>query len=218
MERGYPTKFRGHGLAAWFRSDKGAAVSQWDDSSGNARHLAQATGSLQPTIVAGAQNGRPAVRLDGTDDYMETGAFTLNQPACILVLYKSNSIQAAANHDIVWSNPGNNVLQISDTTPQLQQYAGGTGIAYAALVANGAYAQVTNIVNGVASILRVSKVQRATGNPGNSNPGGFRIGYVVAGRTHSAEFMDCILYSTVLSDSVIARLENYQAAFGGLAS
>lgn len=40
------------------------AVSQWNDKSGNARHLAQSTAGYRPTVDAGG------VLFDGTDDYL----------------------------------------------------------------------------------------------------------------------------------------------------
>lgn len=45
-------------------------LSQWTDQTANARHFAQATGTLQPTVAASAVNGLPAVRFDATDDRM----------------------------------------------------------------------------------------------------------------------------------------------------
>lgn len=50
-------------------------VSEWTDQSGNGRHMLQATTASQPKIVNSgtvlANNGRPAITFDGTDDYLE---------------------------------------------------------------------------------------------------------------------------------------------------
>ncbi len=64
-------------LTAWYKADAitgkvdGDPISQWDDSSGNALHVVQATGANQPTYKASASlpwlNGKPAVRFDGSD-------------------------------------------------------------------------------------------------------------------------------------------------------
>lgn len=61
----------------WYEGDgislsNGASVSQWDDLSGNARHLTQATGSLQPTYQTNQLNTKPVIRFDGTDDVLST--------------------------------------------------------------------------------------------------------------------------------------------------
>lgn len=66
-------------IEAWFKADAitgkndGDAISQWDDSSGNARHLVQATGGNQPIYKAAvaAFGGKPTVRFDGTDDFLQ---------------------------------------------------------------------------------------------------------------------------------------------------
>jgi hypothetical protein len=69
-------------LRAWYRADTIAqadatAVAQWNDTSGNARHLT-ATGTAQPTYKTAIVNGQPIVRFNGTTNWMRyaTG-FTL---------------------------------------------------------------------------------------------------------------------------------------------
>ena len=49
-------------------------VSQWSDRSGNSRHFAQATATLQPLYVPDALGGKPAVRFDGADDQLVFGS------------------------------------------------------------------------------------------------------------------------------------------------
>jgi len=80
-------------LAAWYSSDvgvslSGAEVTQWNDRSGNARHLTPAAATNRPTLQAGALNGLPAVLFDGGDDYLQTAAFTLDQPFTCYFLAK----------------------------------------------------------------------------------------------------------------------------------
>jgi hypothetical protein len=62
-------------LWAWYKSDSGlwqdtsgttaatnsSNVARWDDASGNARHLLQATGGLQPVLATNVLNGYPSV-------------------------------------------------------------------------------------------------------------------------------------------------------------
>lgn len=76
------------GPALWFDAATipladGAAVSQWDDRSGNARHATQATSGKRPVLRTSGVNGRPAVDFDGTDDELITPAYT-NGPAVSL--------------------------------------------------------------------------------------------------------------------------------------
>lgn len=78
-------------LAVWLKSDEGLVedssgrVQSWEDRSGYARKVEQATASAQPVLVTNAISGFPAVQLDGTDDYLlgnagfspDSGEFTL---------------------------------------------------------------------------------------------------------------------------------------------
>lgn len=65
------------GLQAWYDADdastftfsSGNVVSQWNDKSGNARHLTQGTVANQPTR-SGVLNGRTTVVFDGVNDGM----------------------------------------------------------------------------------------------------------------------------------------------------
>lgn len=65
------------GLVCWydasdslsFTYSSGVVVSQWNDKSGNSRHMTQATVGNQPSR-SGTQNGLTTVVFDGTDDYM----------------------------------------------------------------------------------------------------------------------------------------------------
>lgn len=45
----------------------GGAVSQWNDKSGNGKHLAQTTAAAQPTTAASTLNGRNVLTFDGGD-------------------------------------------------------------------------------------------------------------------------------------------------------
>lgn len=71
------------GLAAWLKADAGtstttdgAAISQWNDQSGNARHAVQAVGGSQPQYKAAILNGLPVVRFGGAA-FLDLPAFVL---------------------------------------------------------------------------------------------------------------------------------------------
>jgi hypothetical protein len=68
-------------------------VSQWDDSSGSAKHIAQTTAGAKPTYKTNVLNGHPAVLFDGTADYLVlegAGAILKNVAgATMIVLAKS---------------------------------------------------------------------------------------------------------------------------------
>jgi hypothetical protein len=58
-------------------TESGGAVSQWDDKSGNGRHVTQATAADQPIFTANAINGRSALAFDGVNDGMSNTSAVL---------------------------------------------------------------------------------------------------------------------------------------------
>ena len=51
-------------------TESGGAVSQWNDKSGNNRHLSQSVSSQQPTWNATGLNNKPIVTFDGSNDIL----------------------------------------------------------------------------------------------------------------------------------------------------
>lgn len=49
----------------------GNPIARWEDKSGNARHITQATLINRPTRIAASQNGRDIVRFDGANDFLQ---------------------------------------------------------------------------------------------------------------------------------------------------
>jgi hypothetical protein len=63
------------GLQLWLKADagvtlNGSTVSAWADQSGNWNDATQATASYQPTFVANALNGKPVLRFEGSNDFL----------------------------------------------------------------------------------------------------------------------------------------------------
>src|SRR5262245_63972414 len=74
------------GLRLWLKSDTqtyqdsgfstpatadGDPVGGWKDQSGGARDVTQATSASRGTLKLSQVNGKPVVRFDGTDDFLE---------------------------------------------------------------------------------------------------------------------------------------------------
>ena len=85
------------GLFAMYTADAGTStvvdgvgVSQWDDQSGNGRHMIQGTGANQPLFKAAIQNGKPIVRFDGSNDSMAATIASLSQPFTIFYVAKGS--------------------------------------------------------------------------------------------------------------------------------
>lgn len=86
----------------------GGAVSQWNDKSGNGRHLAQGTSSLRPLYSSTGFNGRPAIDFDGVDDWLRNDAY---QP---YGAYTAFFVVArdGASEDTLWLIGGSNKTEI----------------------------------------------------------------------------------------------------------
>ncbi len=85
------------GLVLWAEGDAitgladGAAVGSWNDASGGARHLLQATAGKKPAYKIGILNGKPVVRFATAvdDDSLASAAFTaLSLPLTVFVVTK----------------------------------------------------------------------------------------------------------------------------------
>jgi hypothetical protein len=65
------------GLQLWLKGDAATTVGgsggvvQWGDQSGNANNAIQLDENLAPVLTNNAVNGHPALRFDGTDDFLE---------------------------------------------------------------------------------------------------------------------------------------------------
>jgi uncharacterized repeat protein (TIGR02543 family) len=65
------------------------AVSQWNDKSGNGRHVVQPTSANRPTYSASSWNGSslPALTFDGTSDYLENASQFVSASMTIVAVY-----------------------------------------------------------------------------------------------------------------------------------
>ena len=76
------------------QTTNGGAVGRWEDKSGNARHLLQATANNRPVLRDAHRNGRNGIEFDGTNDGL-TVVSTLTNPCtfCFVArLDKSNAV------------------------------------------------------------------------------------------------------------------------------
>ena len=66
-----------YGVVAWFKADAGVTsdgsgdVTAWADQGPDSYVADQSNSGLQPTIVSNAYNGKPAVRFDGSSQYLQ---------------------------------------------------------------------------------------------------------------------------------------------------
>jgi predicted alpha-1,6-mannanase (GH76 family) len=98
------------GLAAWFRADaltglaNGASVSRWNDTTGNGYDAIQPVGLNQPTYVAGAINGLPAIRFNPTNSSYLWTYRPVQDDFTIVLVFRSN--QGVGTGTSFWDGAG----------------------------------------------------------------------------------------------------------------
>lgn len=215
------------GLKFWLDASRisglsdGAAVAQWDDSSGQGNHATQATAANQPVYKAGVINGRPVVRFDGSNDSLRAPFGLAHQHTQFVVL----------RFVVAGGSPAG--FFASDNT----SYAGGfiyTGGKLCVYETGANFSEGSTETAGVASIQ--SFISASTGlnyrhfkngaeivKTGTNNIGtGTPSQYVLGARANSTSFSNCdiaevLCYNSALSDSDRARVQNYLGAKYGIA-
>ena len=56
-------------------ADNADVIGAWDDKSGNGYHATQATTINKPTLRTNVQNGKNAIRFDGSDDFLQNTSY-----------------------------------------------------------------------------------------------------------------------------------------------
>lgn len=213
------------GLQAWFDAPSlaladGTAVSSFTDTSGNARHATQATGSKQPINKTAQQNGLAVVRFDGTDDYLDTTTFARSQPQTTFAVWKAVSLPANMTvYDSVSAANTGRLYRQAAASVNLRAYAGGTPIETAITPFNGAFAIVATLWNGASSKMWVNGGAGITGSPGAPQGTGIRLGAFGGGTPGGFANMDLgelFAYNSALSLANIDTLGAYLGTRWGI--
>lgn len=203
--------------AAWFRygvgiTVTGAGVSQWDDQSGNGRHLKQGTDTNRPALQADN-----TILFDGADNFLVCDAFTLNQPTTVYILFKQVSWTI---DDRIYDGNTLNAMGFrqDSATPQINIIAGATGPISTAL-AIGVYGVVSAVFNGASSVLQVNNNTPTVGNAGAGNAGGFTLGARGAGAGASAsnvQAKEIIIFPVAHDGATRKKVTDYLTRYVGL--
>lgn len=229
------------GCFMWFDASRitglsnGAAVSQWNDLSGNNYHLTQSNNSFRPLYQTNIINGLPSVKFDGTDDHLyRMGIPTplrLNQPRTIIAITRAAAGNVNAKNDFV-INTRNNIENINNSVAGFTFFASTfNGTRYQPLSGSGfttfvSYTIGTNYIfvlanglNHATALFRRNFVElvNTTGTAATAfeNPAG---AWSFAGNSISVSsyYGEVIGYDSVLSLSDIQRVESYLAAKWGV--
>ena len=197
-------------LAAWYRFNQGitvvTGVSQWDDQSGNARHLLQATGSRQPS-----KESDGSILFDGLSQFLKTNAFTLNQPCTFYLLV--NQKAWAGNDHICDGNVNFSGFIRQNATTSGDIEAGSDAIVGVVTTGlDGNYHALVFVDADGAGVLQHDYNPPATGDPGSAiNPGGFTLAARGAGATaySNIQVKEVIIYSAAHDAATRTKVLNY---------
>ncbi len=192
------------GCVLWLKADglalaNGAAVSAWTNAAARVSIATQGTAGNRPTFVTNARNGKPAVRFDGNDDYLD---FTsLNAQT---VFFVCNVAAASAGLDglLGYYNSDTGIRREGDTG---WQHAGnGNDFSNPA----GSTFRVNAVAGGTVaeSIWHVGEAYRGTGTMAFNRIGGY-----YAGRFLAADISEVLVYDRPLTATEVNRIGYYLA-------
>ena len=96
--------------ATTITKDGGNLVSQWNDKSGNARHVTQATAANQPTYQAAGLNSKPSLYFDAASRYLTSAAVSAHSgPWSVFAVAK----QAGTGPGIILAQDGDSGTRIA---------------------------------------------------------------------------------------------------------
>ena len=213
----------------WYKADTlnledGDTVATWTDSSGNNRDAFQiAAPGQRPVFKRNIVNACPIIRFDGVDDFLNIPTISGDGPWTHFVIYKKS---LAADTFLTFSSNDTSGLPYTffDYFDSIMYSGSKTGAFFKATGGRTTFTVVTIIMPAGASgylsgRLRVNRVEQTglTTAAGASSANFIYLGT----RVHNAgantdwtkgDIAEIIHYTSVLSESEIAKVENYLAA------
>ncbi|HRS54359.1 MAG TPA: PKD domain-containing protein, partial [Bacteroidales bacterium] len=220
-------------LTLWLRADKGIVLSGsnvviWQDQSGNAYNFSQSTSSNQPLLVANAINYLPAIKFDGTNDYLATSTPITGIDASSITLFclaKGNSQSGGSSNAKSMFSIGTTAtgfwLARNVSNQKLMLYNKGSSIITTATLPNTGFGyRIFGAVKTYASDTKVYQNDTLVGYSTNANIiGSFtnnnaNIGgnSVTSGALYNGEIAEMVLYTSALNDNDRQIVERYLAA------
>ena len=192
-------------------------VSQWNDKSGQGNHVSQSTAGSQPLWVDSAQNSKPLIRFDGSDDSLFRNTYTggaITQPATVFAVLKMGDTYYKMQMD---SKDGSNRFAIASGNSSAITFVMYGGAELETLNHYTNMRQYTLTYNGASSVARQSKTAYMSGNAGTMSMIGLILGDDWNGSSNSeCDWCELLIYEGTVADSVRDSIEDYLATKWGL--
>jgi hypothetical protein len=196
------------------------AVSQWNDKSGNGRHVSQATDGSRPSYVASGLNGKNIVRFDS--DFLSASAY--DNPTSSYSIFDvaiRESTLGAFGSLCGYQISNNRAFAGFRDNSNLWHGAGGSSLSNVAFATSaGAYLFEYAIGSTAVSTLRVNTVVRNTITDYTGTAGGSAHQIGQGGGTGPLEGIvlvaERVLVSSVITTNTRQRIEGYLAHKWGL--
>lgn len=194
------------------------AVSQWNDKSGNARHMTQGTSGNRPLTGTTTQNSKNVIVFDGTDDFLATGDLTLPQPASFYIVAEVTTNTASDTSLMA----GGNFAYYFARTASTYFWKSYSGANLNSSTANDlAVHQFTVLHNGASGDIRLDGASIASGNTSTASLTG-AAGHVLtvgaapaAAQPFTGFVAEMLAFSSSLASSDQLNLEAYLKAKWG---
>lgn len=203
------------GIQAWYAASRitglsdGATISQWNDLSGNANHLTQATGSNQPTYKTNL--GFPVARFDA-NRWMDKASFVLAQPFTVFVTAKTDdkvALYAALGSVTNIQHPA--IFAVSATgLPRAGTI--GSNLTAAGGDWSAAFGVTVGIYNGASSEIWFNNANHAAGALDAKDFINLRVGRNFTGNAWLGDIASILIYSRSLSTSERQRIQTFCGA------
>lgn len=204
----------------WWRSYMGATwdstngVSQLLDASGG-HPLTNTVNAAMPVRLPASVNGRDTLFFDGSDDYLRTIDFTLNQPCTMYLL--TRPITWTAN-DRIFAGKTDGYIYQNTAYPSYAMRTGGSVGPSRGEIGTNTIRIITMVWNGASSTLNVDGWPVQGGDPGSGNFGGITLAAGTAANFQShQEFMEMIVRNNADTNTLTRlAIQKYLANVAGM--
>lgn len=141
-------------------------IASWQDQSGHAHHVTQATENKQPQWVPDQLNGYPAIRFDGVNDFLSSSAFTALPTGTLILVYKLNATTNGQYMIGTGALAADNAPDIHIAGGKVRSFAGVASLDGAA-PDTGAYILIATFAGDGTSLLQIAGVDYGPLDIGN---------------------------------------------------